>query len=128
MAHSMLMTAMESLMCVNMVYLDIIAGLGGLVLATLINKGIGNFDFKKLLLRLVPLVLVSRIIVDYIYSKTVSEQEMFGGSNKEFIISSVVWLVLLKLVVPKQSNQHNVVLYLSTVLVMLATARVTHWG
>jgi FlaA1/EpsC-like NDP-sugar epimerase len=125
---SMKMTAMESLKDPNMAYLDLISGVGGATLAMLINNGVDNFNIQELSIRVVPLVLIARVIVDFLYSKLISETEQFGGSNLEIILSSIVWLVLVKLVVPDVTNKQIAVLYLSTALVMLATARVTHWG
>ena len=118
------MTASQSLRDPHMVYLDIAAGLGGLVLYNLIE---GNRKFSKLDLKLVVIVLISRLIVDFIYSVMISDTDSFGGSNMEFIASSVLWFVIITSFMSVK-REKAFTMYGSTVLVMLAVARITHWG
>jgi len=142
----MQMNAMESLKDMNMLYLDLISGLGGCVLFSMVKKGTNNITTKtfmntptKVYVDIVfstVLVLISRIIVDFSYYHLKSKTENFGGSNKEFLYSSLVWLALMsvykKLMYPKKSTvvlMKDIVLqYLVTFLVMLSTAKVTGWG
>ncbi len=123
----MQMTAMESLKDSNMVYLDLAAGFGGLILFNLIEKGKLSFSFSKINWNLAIAVLVSRIIVDFSYHTFISNTDFFGGSNKEFILSSLVFIALL-MGVFKLDQSKTQSLYLSTALVMFAVARATHWG
>jgi hydrogenase-4 membrane subunit HyfE len=140
------MTAMESLKDVNMIALDLVAGTTGLILFLLILNGIKNYtktvtESGMSLIPLVFLVLISRIIIDFVYDKFVSKTNFFGGSNEEFIYSSLVWFVLAFVYVKFVTKKNKVFgttnttivyklvgLYISTVIMMMATARLTHWG
>lgn len=142
----MKMNAMESLKDPSMLYLDLVAGFGGCVLFAVLQKGAKNVSVKTFtkapvsmyvdMLFSTVLVLISRVIVDYSYYNLKSKTEYFGGSNEEFLYSSLVWLTLMsiykKLMYPKKCMgmlmKEVVLQYLSTFLVMLATARVTGWG
>ena len=122
------MTAMESLMDPNMVYLDLLAGITGVVLSRLIVSGLSAFKFSNVYITIAFAVLISRIIVDYLYDALVSKSDAFGGSMLEFGASSIVWLCIVSLVYPSLTWKNKIVLYLSTVVMMLAIARATRWG
>lgn len=66
--------------------------------------------------------------VDYLYSTLVSKTAAFGGSLLEFGASSFMWLCIVSLVYPALTWKNKLVMYLSTVVMMLAIARATHWG
>ena len=123
----MKMTAMESLMDPNMVYLDITAGIGGLILYNLVENGKTSFKFSNINWSLALVVLISRIIIDFSYSKLISDKDFFGGSNKEFIFSSLLFFAII-IGLFKLDMSKSISLYISTALVMFAVARVTHWG
>ena len=123
----MTMTAMQSLLDSKMMYLDLVSGVGGVLLANELKRGPTN-----LCLCVAGLVLLSRVITDGLYHHLVSKTAKFGGSNLEFLASTVVWFLLVS-VVKRQfklnlSYKQTWVLFGSTMLVMMATARVTHWG
>ena len=122
MEMGMKMTAMESLMDPHMIYLDLAAGIGGLVLYNMIG---GPFKLSNVDWKLAGVVLLSRLLIDFGYSKLVSEKDFFGGSNQEFILSSLMWFSIMFFIM---KTKNTTSLYLSTVLVMFAVARATHWG
>lgn len=142
----MSMNAMESLKDLKMVGLDLVSGLGGCVLYGMVKKGLDNMSTKDFtnasksayidMVYSTFLVLVSRVIVDFLYYHLQSKTNRFGGTNLEFILSSIVWLLLMfsykKTMYPlltTASLVNDVVIqYLATFLVMLATARLTGWG
>ena len=128
----MQMTAMESLMDKNMLYLDLVSGVLGAMLSVVVVYGLDNYDYRMVPFLFILNVIIARVIVDFLYSKFVSSTEYFGGSNKEFIISSIVWFILAHLISKVSgydySVKYMVIVYLSTLLIMLATARLTHWG
>ena len=124
----MKMNAMQSLYDKHMLYLDVVSGIGGVFFYVLIQNGLRNFKFSMIssvLILAMGGVLLSRVAVDFLYSKFISATFAFGGSNQEFIYSSIAWFLLMgtMFTFPK-----SVLLYLCTLLVMMATARVTHWG
>ena len=123
----MKMTAMESLKDPHMLYLDIASGLGGLVLYNLVENGKASFKFSNINWKLALVVLISRIIIDFSYSKLISDTDSFGGSNSEFIYSSLLFFAIIFGLFKLGMNK-SITLYVSTALVMFAVARVTHWG
>ena len=123
----MKMTAEQSLKDPNMLYLDIVSGVGGLVLYNLIQNGKASFSVSNIDWKLIFVVLLSRIIVDYVYSMVVSQTAFFGGSNNEFIFSSLIFIAIHTYLIGMNVND-SMTLYASTALVMFAVARLTHWG
>lgn len=124
-----MMTAMQSLKDMNMIYLDLVAGLGGFALSHMLHNGVDSFSLNKVQWMPVLAVLGSRLVVDFLYHHMVSKSAKFGGSGMEFLLSSLVWYAVMTFVLmPNKSNKRKMVLYASTVLVMMATARVTRWG
>jgi hypothetical protein len=116
-----------------MIYLDVLAGITGLILSSLVIKGVDNFEFTKMNYYIVPVVLISRLIIDYIYHSFVSKTDFFGGSLNEFVFSSILWFVLIKFVLPlistqSLSNNHILIIFAASVIMMFAIARVTNWG
>lgn len=126
---AMKMTALESLMDKNMLYLDITSGVLGLFLAISLKDGLNHYHWYFVLA-----VIVARLIIDFVYHKFISETDMFGGSNLEFILSSIAWVVLFLIYnyINKEGKTVPMkeigILYLTTVLSMMAIARATHWG
>ncbi len=135
----MQMTAIQSMTDMNMVYLDVSAGVTGLILATLVLKGLDVFDYTKLNYVIIPMILIARLIVDFGYHTFVSQTDMFGGSLQEFILSIIVWGVLMKYVLPyvikyfklpfaRPTDKEIAVILACSVIMMFAIARLTHWG
>jgi hypothetical protein len=129
----MKMNALESFQDPHMVYLDITAGIAGFVLTMMLLDGYKDFTLPPILIPLVFMALISRLVVDLFYYYVVSKKVAFGGSNLEFFMSSVIWFCLVVLYVAlTKTNQFKVVqipiLYISSVLCMMAIARMTHWG
>ena len=123
------MNAMESLKDPNMVYLDISAGISGFILTMMLMNGYRSATYPPALLPLVFLVLISRLIVDFLYYNLVSKTHHFGGSNEEFMWSSLVWFAIAFLYMNTMRQPVPVpILYASSVLCMMAIARLTHWG
>lgn len=121
----MKMTAVQSLKDPHMLYLDVVSGIGGLVLYNLIRDGKASFRVSKIDWKLILVVLISRVIVDFSYSRLVSRTAFFGGSNNEFIFSSLVFIAITTYLM---GMNKSMTLYASTALVMFAVARATHWG
>ena len=125
------MNAMESLKDKKMLYLDILSGISGLVLFFLIKNGMNNFKFEKCLIPVIFAVILARVIVDAIYHYAVSKTKTFGGSNSEFLWSSLLWFLM---VIPflhlcKHGGiKNSIILYICTLISMMAIARVTKWG
>lgn len=124
----MKMSAMASLLDTKMFYLDVTAGITGVILYGMLQKGIKKYKFDARMVPAMAMVLLARVITDFLYHHFVSKSAMFGGSNAEFFYSSVVWLLLSFLFLQSFSMMDRVVLYLSTVIMMMAIARLTHWG
>ena len=123
------MNAMDSFKDPHMVYLDISAGISGFILTMMLMNGYRSARFPVGLFPLVFLVLISRLIVDLLYYNFVSKTYHFGGSNAEFIWSSFVWFILAFLYSKlTRRSIPIVILYASSVLCMMAIARLTHWG
>lgn len=119
------MNALESLLDKNMLYLDIVSGTAGSYLNSQLKTG-SMFDIID-----VPMVLISRGIVDYTYYLLISRTRQFGGSNLEFILSSLVWFGLMslyKLYSKSTTYSQIAVKFLMTFIVMLSVAKVTQWG
>ena len=100
---------------------------GLVVLYTALQNSIYNMDISKMPMIMVLTVLISRVIVDFLYSYFVSSTEYFGGSNLEFIASSILYMVIVHFSLPHLTMIQHVLLYASTLLVMMAIARVTRW-
>jgi|GEM_PF-6235934 len=128
----MTMTAMQSLKDPKMLYLDISAGVFGLILFNLVTHGQSKFDIKKYPLHLAAMVLVARVIVDFMYNTFVSKTDQYGGSNLEFFASSAMWFMIMYFMNKQMdhglSMKNIAVLYAMTLLAMFAIARLTHWG
>ena len=123
----MKMTAMESLKDVNMMWLDLLAGLGGSYLTSMMTGGL------KMELFDVIAVLLARGIVDYAYAKGISETDKYGGTLKELFASSIMWFIIQYLHCSllygeKLKIQKLATKFCMTLLVMLAVARLTGWG
>ncbi len=125
MMDMMKMTAMDSLYDKHMLYLDLVSGLGGAALYALVQNGLQHFKVSAIPFKAVFGVLLARVIVDYFYGTFISGKSMFGGSNQEFLYSSIVWFLLMSAMF---SFPKSILLYGCTLLVMMATARLTHWG
>ena len=121
------MTALQSLKDPHMIYLDIAAGIGGVILYNLIEGDRKSFTISKINWKLVLVVLISRIVIDFGYHVLVSKTSNFGGSNNEFIFSSLLFLAIIVGIFNFKTDK-AVSLYLSTALTMFAVARITHWG
>jgi hypothetical protein len=123
------MNAMESLQDKNMVYLDLLSGFIGALLFLVMESGYLNINWNwKTVIFGTLAVLVSRVIVDFIYYHTVSKTEKFGGTLKEFLISSAVWWVLAFIMLGDLSLIEKFIMYAMTFWSMLAISRLTHWG
>jgi hypothetical protein len=125
MMDMMKMTAMDSLYDKPMLYLDLVSGVGGATLYALVQNGLKNFKITTIPFKAILGVLIARILVDYFYSTFISSKSIFGGSNQEFLYSSIVWFLLMSVLF---SFPQSILLYGCTLLVMMATARLTHWG
>lgn len=124
------MTAIQSFNDVNMVKLDLFAGILGLLLFTNLK---GAPRMHSGLFPLVFFVLGARLIVDYIYHTAVSATNMFGGSTEEFVYSSIVWVALVYFYLRAMGgvlllSADIAALYMTSVLAMMAIAKVTGWG
>ena len=127
------MNAMESFKDPHMVYLDVVAGISGLVLTMMLLNGYKNTRIPLVLVPLMLFVLISRLLVDLYYYYFVSRTLNFGGSNMEFILSSIIWFVLSFIYLNATKNKYDghiplALLYFSSVGCMMAIARLTHWG
>jgi hypothetical protein len=123
----MKMNAMESLLDPGMFYLDITTGITSSLLNAALHKGIVNVTLADIQPVLVPLVLISRAVVDFLYYYFVSKKEHFGGSMLEFVLGGALWLVLVRLCVGLNLRD-MAILFGSTLVMLLAIARLTHWG
>jgi hypothetical protein len=121
------MNAMQSLLDKKMLYLDLVSGAGGAVLYEVMRRGVGQFQWKAVHWFAVVAVLLARVIADYGYSTLVSATRRFGGTNLEFGLSSAVWFALI-LGFTRHNGKQALMLYGATLLVMMATARLTRWG
>lgn len=125
----MKMNALESLKDKKMLYLDVVSGVLGVVLFFMVKDGYKNFKFENKMVPLMTTILISRIIVDAVYYYAVSKTESFGGSTKELVISSVLWFVIVYMLSEgKMKPEEMVVLFICLSVVLLAVARLTHWG
>ena len=122
------MTAMASLTNKNMAYLNLTAGLVGALLFNVVLNGIDNFSVDKKIVFIALAVLVARLVTDFAYDKLVSTTDMFGGSLLEFVASSAVWFVIIHYLLPDITMKNKIALYSSTVVAMLAIARLTQWA
>ncbi len=122
------MTAMASLTNKNMAYLDLTAGLVGALLFNVVLNGIDNFSVDKKIVFIALAVLVARLVTDFAYDNLVSTTDMFGGSLLEFVASSAVWFVIIHYLLPDITMKNKIALYSSTVVAMLAIARLTQWA
>ena len=127
----MKMNAMESLKDKNMLYLDLLSGITGLILFFLIKNGMNNFSFEKCLIPIIFAVILARVVVDAVYYYTVSKTESFGGSNGEFLWSSLLWFLMVVPYIMYFCNggvKNSVILYTCTFFSMMALARLTRWA
>lgn len=132
MSMPMKMTAWDSVVSKDMIFLDLVSGIGGALLFIALRDGVKNFNIQKFQIVDIFAVVVARSVTDLGYHSLVSKTKNFGGSLEEFVISSIVWF-LIKIanqLILKQPIDPTMLVtqYLITFLVMLATARLTHWG
>ena len=131
----MQMNAMESLLDPGMFYLDVLSGISGVVLASMLYA----CDLPQIGMHagvVSMLVILSRGLVDAGYHYLVSPTDMFGGSVEQMIYSSLLWVVLFiglevlmnKETVPLEIAKKVGIAYGSTLLFMMAIARITGWG
>ena len=125
----MKMNAMESLKDKNMLYLDIVSGVLGVFLYVMLRDGYKNFKLDKKMLPYMLTIILSRVIVDFVYYHAVSKTEMFGGSTKELAISTVVWFAMVYMLSRGKMKPIEMgVLFACLSVVLLAVAKVTNWG
>lgn len=126
------MTGLESALDPGMFFLDVIAGTFGSLLYYTLLGGVDNFKPAVRFPIDVFGVVVSRVIIDLGYHFLIDSEASFGGSYAEFALSSVVFFAMYaisnRLVKNKQSGGRLFLQFIMILLVMLATARVTHWG
>ena len=98
------MSANQSIKDMNMMYLDVASGIGGLLLFTLIKYGPNELTARNsklingLVLPIVFFVLLARVFTDFIVDKTkIVDPTTFGGSTEELMYSMVMWVVLVML-------------------------------
>lgn len=70
---------------------------------SVIKSGINNFKLTSVPLIPVIAVLIARVVTDFLYDKFGHNPDSFGGSNMEFILSSVVWFALIFISMPDLS-------------------------
>jgi len=125
------MNAMESIKDKNMLYLDLASGAAGLVLFNLVMNGIESFKADRYPLYLAAFVLIARVVTDYSYHIGVSKTKVYGGTTLEFVGSSMTWFAMVwalsQCCLPSFKGKQIAVLYLSTVVSMMAISRVTGW-
>ena len=128
----MTMTAMESLTDLPMLYLDVTSGVLGLILFNLVTHGRNNFSVSKYPFHLAAMVLIARVVVDFLYHSLVSKTQAYGGTTLEFVAASATWFALMYFMNKGMGHglslQKIATLYATTLLAMFAIARVTHWG
>ena len=114
------MNAIESLMDMKMLKLDLVAGL---VAEMLVQFLFPKYTFNPLN---IVLILTSRAIVDSLYYHLVSKTKAFGGSTLELVLSIPVFSLLFKMFNPGGGIGigHGLIF----IIVLFATARVTGWG
>lgn len=116
------MNAMESLMDMKMLQLDLIAGLVAEMLVKLLFP---KYTFNPLN---ISLIIASRAIVDSLYYYLVSKTNAFGGSMLEFVLSIPVFSLLFKMFNPRAGVVGGFGHGLIFIAVLFAVARVTGWG
>lgn len=123
----MSMTAMQSMLDANMVYLDVSAGIAGFVLfLQIVNCG-RKTSYAQTHAFVALFILLARLLTDFIYHRAVSKTDFFGGSIREFGLSSLAWLAMMR-TFTNMSLQDIGILYTTSVIMMFAIARLTHWG
>lgn len=118
-----LMTAMESIKDENMLILDLASGVAGLLVCKAMGGKLKGMKLDKKMVMVSLMVLVSRVLVDAAYHYLVSETDKFGGSDKELVLSSAVWFVLMMGVMAYKPHD-AVMLYLCTIVSMMAISKV----
>ena len=127
----MSMTALESLKDKKMLYLDISAGALGLF--TTYQMSCGNkLNINYLILLVIIFILISRIFVDFV-AHIITPESAFGGSNAEFLYSSLVYIIITSIFIKyndfdKQDTFMIPKLFLNSVVSMMGIARMTRWG
>lgn len=119
MGMMMKMTAQQSLYDRKMIQLDLLAGL---LTELLLQFLFPNYQINA---ANIPLILVSRSIVDFSYHTFVSKKASFGGTAMELYASIPVFLALYSWLNPGGNLPVHSIL---TIIVLFALARLTGWG